>query len=250
MSTYCNTRSYPLRYTDYDFQDELKLSTLLALAQESAGSSADELGFGYEALKPRNYGFITVATHCEIKKRVGLGETLTVETWPLPPRHVIFERDYRVKNRMGETVAVLASRWCLVDLNSFTMLLPATLGSVHENCPYRAEKTVEVPVWRIPAVGDEGREVYRMKVWNSQCDHYFHANNTRYIDFFLDCFSMEELRPVEAFRIAYHKQVKEGSELALFRRDEGEESYLEARSGEEVVAQCMIRFGRRDGGGQ
>lgn len=242
MSGYCHRRTYQLRYSDFDFKDELKLSSLLALIQESACASADEIGFGYEALKPLNFGFITVHTYCEIFGCVQLGDGLTVETWPLPPRHIIFERDYRVKNGRGETVANLASRWCLVDLKNFTLLLPDALGDVHAHCPYNPEKSVAVPSWKIQRLGTDKREVSRMKVGSSRLDHYFHANNTYYADFFLDCFSVEELRPMKAFQIAYIKQAKEGAELIFYRKDEGNVSVCEAYQEEELIAQFRVEF--------
>ena len=243
MSVYCHRRTYPLRYTDFDFKDELKLSSLLALVQEAACSSADELDFGYDALKPKNFGFITVNTYCELLRPVRLGESLTVETWPLPPRHVIFERDYRVKSG-EEVVANLASRWCLVDLTNFSVLSPEALQKAHENCPYNPEKTVEVPNWKIPKFREGEREVLRLTVGNSRCDHYLHANNTYYADFFLDCFTSEELsRPLKSFQIAYVKQAKEGSELIFYRKDGENESFCEAHCGGELIAQFRIGFG-------
>ena len=242
MSNYCNTKNYVLRYLDFDFKDELTPSALLALTQESACMSADELGFGYDDLRPKNYGFLIVNTYCEFSRPVRLGENVTVETWPLPPRHVICERDYRVKVGQ-EQVAALASRWCLVDLNSFALITPDKLGEAHERCPYRAEKTVEVPSWKIPRIAN-GREVYRMRVHFSHCDHYMHANNTRYADFFMDCFSMDELkaRPVKSFQIAYAKQAKEGKELILYREDFEGYSICEAVSEGELLTQFRITF--------
>ncbi len=243
MSDYCHRRSYPLRYTEFDFKDELKLSGLLGIVQEAACTSADELGFGYDALKPRGLGFIIVFTYGEIRRPVKLGDSLTVETWPLPPRHVIFERHYRVLNGAGELAAALASRWCLVDLNTFALLPPDALGQTHFSCPYRAEKTVEVPGWKIPKLGEDKRECYRMQVRNSDCDHYLHANNTRYADFFLDCFPMDGLKSVKSFSIAYGKQAKEGSELVFYRRDEGDTSVCEAHCGGELFSQFRVTFG-------
>lgn len=240
---YCHVRSYQLRYTELDFKDELKLSALLGLIQEAACTSADELGFGYDALKPHNFGFITVSTYCELLKPIRLGDAVTVETWPLPPRHVFFERDYRVKNGNGEVVANAASRWCLVDLSNFSLLTPDALGQTHKNCPYNPEKAVE-SAGKLPRLGEEAREVYRLTVGNSRYDHYLHANNTFYADFFCDCFTMEELkRPVRAFQISYVKQAKEGEELAFYRKDCGNESFCEARCGGEVVTSFRIRFG-------
>lgn len=239
---YCNRKTYELRYSDFDYKDELTLTALLALVQESACLSADELGFGYDDLKPLNYGFLVVNTYCELRRPVRLGEKITVETWPLPPRHVIFERDYRVLAD-GEEVAALASRWCLVDMESFTLLLPEKLGETNAKCPYRNEKTVEVRDWKIPKL-TEGREVYRMRVNVSHCDHYFHANNTRYLDFFTDCFSMDELsqKHIKSFRIAYEKQAKEGRELSLVRQDFEGYTVCEARADGEVLTRFRVDF--------
>lgn len=227
--SYSNVKTYMLKYSDFDFKDELKLSALLELAQESAGGSADELGFGYGALKPLGYGFIVVSTHCKFLRPIRLGDVLTVETWPLPPRHVIFERDYRVTDGEGEAVALLASRWCLVDLKSFSLLTPDRLGETHTKCPYRDEKALEVPLWKIPRIRN-GRLVRSMSVGNSNCDHYLHANNAKYADFFLDCFTMEELNELQitCFHISYSKQAKEGETLSFYREDTQDGTTLEA----------------------
>lgn len=226
-----------------DFKDEIKPSALLALCQEAAGASGDELGFGYDDLKPKGYAFLIVASACELFRPIGHENALTVETWPLPPRHVIFERDYRIKNERGELLAALASRWCLVDLERFGLHSAEALGVVHENCPYNPEKALEVN-WKIPKLAQK-TEAYRMTIGGSQCDHYRHANNTRYADFFLDCFSMDELAPpVRSFQISYAKQAKEGDELALYRHDEENFSVLEAHANGELLTQFKIQFAK------
>lgn len=244
--SYCHKKTYPLKWTDLDFKDEPKLSCLLSFAQEAAGSSADEIGFGYHDLLPKGLGFLVVATHCELFRAAKHGETLTVETWPLPPRHVIFERHYRIKSG-EEIIAALASRWCLVDLKDFSLCTPDVLGEIHENCPYNPEKSLEIKNWKIPKLNGAGCEALKIKVGNSHCDHYLHVNNTRYLDFFLDCFTMEELsaRSVKSFRIAYNKQAKEGDTITVFRKDGGDgTSVLEAFSEGELITQCLFRFDR------
>lgn len=243
MSEYCHTTHYSLRYSDFDFKDELLPVSLLALVQESACRSADELGFGYHDLRPLHYGFLVVNTYCEFVRPIRLGDDIVVKTWPLPPRHVICERDYLVETAKGEKLAALASRWCLVDLESFSLLTPDKMEA-HARCPYRNEHTVAVPSWKIPRIA-EGREAYRMKVRTGHCDHYFHANNTRYADFFFDCFSSEELsaRPVRAFQIAYSKQAKEGKELIFVREDRGDVSLCEAYADGELLSQFCVFFG-------
>lgn len=55
---YKNIKTYDIRYTDVDFEDTIKLSSLLSVMEESACSSADELGFGYDKIMPVGIGFI------------------------------------------------------------------------------------------------------------------------------------------------------------------------------------------------
>ena len=242
MSEYCNTTSYYLPYSYFDFKDELKPSSLLDLAQEAATASADELGFGYADLKPEGYGFIIVNSYCEFRRPVMLGERITMQTWPLPPRRVFFERHYRAL--VGdEEVAAVASRWCLVDLQSFSLLLPEVMGEAHTRCPYRAEKVVQPPAWKIPHVKD-GKEIYRMRVGVSHCDHYLHANNAKYADFFFDCFTMDELRArkIKAFQITYGKQAKPGCELVLVREDTEDGAVCEVRCDGETLTQFRVWF--------
>ena len=246
MSAYCYRQRFPLRYTDFDFKDELSLSSLLAIIQESATGSADELGFGYEDLKPHNFGFLVVNTYGEIFRQPSFGETLTVETWPLPPRHVFFERDYRVLGGDGTPVAAAASRWCLVDLASFSLLTGDALGDADRNCPYNPEKSITVPNWKVPRM-EQPAEVYRMTARQSLCDHYLHVNNTRYADLFLDCLPMQALegRTLKTFHISYARQAKEGSELSLFAEDRGEKLLAEVRMGEETLTQAELTFAPR-----
>lgn len=242
MSVYQNTKRFQTRYTDYDFKDELKLSSVLSFLQDSAGASADELGFGDETLRELNCGFMVVNTDCRILRPVRHKEKqLEVDTWPLPPRHVIFERAYRM--RVGEeVVAVAMSRWCLVDLTQFTLLTGDKLGDAHTNCPYRAERTIENPLWKIPKITD-GKEAFRFTVGVSQCDRFHHVNNTRYADFFTDCFSMEEMsRSVSAFQISYSKQARVDAELCLVRRDEEDCTLCEARESGETLTQFRVCF--------
>ncbi len=246
MNGYCHKRSFDVRYSDVDFQDVLKPSSFLAFAQDAASTSADELGFGYGDLKPLGYGFLVVATCCEFLRPVRVGEKVEVGTWPLPPRHVIFERDYRLTDEKGEVCAAAASRWCLVDLKNMALLTPDKLNA-HASCPYNPEKALS-GTFKVEKPDGSEREVRRLQATPSLCDHFLHVNNARYLDLFLDCFSMEELsaRPLKGFRISYAKQIRAGSEIVLLRRDAGAESFVYAVSGGELCTLCALVFS--DGG--
>lgn len=228
-------------YSDCDHKDEVRPSALLNYAQEVAGQSADELGFGYKDTIGDRCGFFIATTCCEIFVPIRIGDLLTVSTWPLTPRHGIFERDYEV-TRGGEKVAALASRWCLVDLDTQKILPPERLKA-HASCPYRDDRVI-TPDWSLPKLRGEGKEVYSMATRVSHYDHFRHVNNAKYADFFMDCFTEEELeKRVKSFRISYVKQVKAGEELTFYRKDSEEGTALEACVNGEATTRFYVAFG-------
>ena len=207
---YRHVKKYDLRYTDVDAYDNLKLSSLLSFLEESACLSADELGFGYDNVAPKNIGFIVANYYVKLFKMLKLGKELTVHTWPLRPKHLIFLRDYELYCG-EEKVGVATARWGMVDTNTFSLLPSSVFFKESDFENYNIERSIEFNGWKIPQITD-GEKVYSKKVTYSDYDHYFHVNNTKYADFLMDVFNVEELegKEVESFQITFVKQCKEG----------------------------------------
>ena len=186
---YCHSKQYEIRYTDVDFSDNLKLSSLLSLMEESACLSAEELGFGYSVLQPKKIGFVIVNWYIDLFRPIKLGDVLTIDTWPIKPKKLIVLRDFELC--IGdEKVGVATSRWCLVDLNKFSML-PSS-AAFTSDLQYNDFRAVEVANFKIPEIAV--KEISYSKVVSySDYDHYYHVNNTKDADFLLDAFSVEEL---------------------------------------------------------
>jgi len=242
---YVHTREFFAKYSDVDFKDEVKPSALLTYLQEVSCTSADELGFGYEVIKPKNLGFVTCNTYVKILKPIGI-EKFSVSTWPTPPRHVIFERQYTAENSKGEAAAVALSRWCLVDMSSFAML-PCSRLEGQDFSTYNTDKVCIVSSWKVPPFDKSSAEKkFSVNIANSEYDHYMHVNNTRYADYMFNCFSTAELksREVDSFQINYLKQAHEGDVLSYYLAKEGEESYsvYGLNEGDELVTSGRIVF--------
>ena len=120
--------------------------------QESACLSADELGFGYKNLQPKNIGFILSNWYVELYRPVAYNESLTVHTWPVRPKHLIVMRDFELF--VGdEKVGVGTSRWCLVDLATFS-LLPSSSVFADVDIRYNEFRSTDFNSWKIPRVED------------------------------------------------------------------------------------------------
>lgn len=239
---YRHIKKYEIRYTDVDFKDRLKLSALLSLMEESACLSAQELGFGYDVLKPKNYGFILVNWYIELYKTISFGDEFTIVSWPIKPNRLAVFRDFEFY--IGDTkVGVATSRWCLVDLNNFSMLPSNAVFS--SEMTFNDFRSVEFNSWKIPEIA-EGENTYSKVVSYSDYDHYNHVNNTKYGDILLDAFSVDELNSLElrTIQIKYVKQCKYGEKLDILRQLVEDNTWLiEGRVNGELRIQMKVKFG-------
>lgn len=237
---YRHKKLYEIRYTDADAFDNLKLSSLLSFLEESACLSADELGFGYSDITPKNIGFIIVNWYIELSRPVKLSEKLEVHTWPLAPKHIVFNRDFELFVK-GEKVGVATARWCMIDTQTFAMLPINAFFKDGDFDDYNTERSVVVKGWKIPSIGG-GEVKYSKPVTFSDYDHYFHVNNTKYADFMSDVFSVEELNGkfMQKIQISYNKQCKLGERIDFYRSDSADGVTVEGRVGEELRVQMKV----------
>lgn len=235
-------KDFEICFTDVDIYDNLKLSALLGFLEEVSCISGDELGFGYNDLKPENIGFIISNWYIELNRAIKLGEVVTVHTWPLKPKHLIFLRDFEIYCG-DEKVGVATSRWCMVNLTTFSLLPVSAHFADGYFDNYNTQRSVSFTNWKIPAVED-GECKYRKVASYSDCDHYNHVNNTKYADFLLDVFSVKELEKkfINTVQITYVKQCKEGDEIRLVRKRDGDCYAVDGTVDGELRVQMRIKF--------
>lgn len=237
---YCHIKDYEIRYTDTDFNDSLKLSSLLSLMEESACLSADELGFGYSDLQPKRLGFILVNWYVELSSPIKLGDIVSIHTWPIRPKRMIVFRDFElfVGNKK---VGVATSRWCVVDLNNFSMVPSEVAFPV--KIEYNENRSVDNADFKVSGVADSNI-VYSKTVSYSDYDHYNHANNTKYGDYVMDVFSPDELRNknLACVKLTYVKQTKYGETLDFFREKTDQGYLVEGRVNGEVHVRALLTF--------
>ncbi len=245
MELYQHEKIFNVKYCEVDFKDELKPSVTLSYLEEVACSSADELGFGYDYVKPRGLAFMVTNVCCEFMRPVRLGENVTVRTWPTPPSYVVFGREYEIYAENGELLTRASSRWCAVDLKSGKLVQSKAFDN-QDYSTYNANRALEVSRWKIPVFAmEEGELRFSITIANSEYDHNMHVNNTRYADYCFNVFTVAELaqRGVKRFAISYVKQCREGDVLRFFRRSVDGIWYVQGYNGEnELVVQAEIAF--------
>ena len=86
------SQTFTLTDMDVDCFGRMKLSTVLTCAQEVAGKHSALLGADYDRLMEKQL-FWAVSRHkVQINRLPLLGETITVQTWPMPTTRVAYPR--------------------------------------------------------------------------------------------------------------------------------------------------------------
>lgn len=239
---YRHIKKYEIKFTDCDPFDNLKPSSLLSFMEESACLSADELGFGYGAVAPKNLGFIIVNSYIELSRPVKLGEILEVHTWPIHPKNIIFFRDFEFYLN-GEKVGVAITRWCMIETSTFKMMPVSAFFAEADFNDYNSVRCADFNSWKIPPLND-GEISYSKMVSYSDYDHYFHVNNTKYADFMTDVFSVEEMKNkfIKKLQITYVKQCKIGEFIELYKKFDGNIYLIEGRVNGEVRVQFKVEI--------
>ena len=90
LKTY--TQDFRIASYQTDVSARMKPSAVLELMQEMAGAHAEKLNVGRSRLLPMNLAWVLTRVEVRMDRYPLSGETITVETFPMPNRRVFFPR--------------------------------------------------------------------------------------------------------------------------------------------------------------
>ena len=201
-------------------------STLLYLAQEAAGGHCTQLQLDWDTLAGKGLFWALIRCTVQVTSLPTVGQTVTVETWPMPTTRTAFPRSTVCRDEKGNELFRVIALWVLMDIHTRAMVLPGKSGILLEGTAFGTE--LANPTSLLPVTGD--RSVYR-QVGYTELDRNGHMNNTRYMNWVDDLLpaAFHREHPVRQFSICYMSEVREGEELLLdWRLSDGPELLVDA----------------------
>lgn len=195
-----------------DSSRRLKCSTLLYFVQEAAGGHCQALQLSWEDLAKRNLFWAVTRNRTQITRLPKSGETITVETWPMPTTRVAYPRSVIAYDEQGRELFRSISLWVLMDTNSRAMVLPGKSG-VDVQGLIRGDE-LKAPGSLIPK--PLARECKR-HVYYSNLDRNGHMNNTFYMDWVTDLLdsSFHHSHEPREFTLCYLSEARENQEVSV-----------------------------------
>ena len=207
-----HSEKFTLTDMEVDRFGKLKLSALLYFAQEAAGKHCIALGADYETLAQKQLFWAVTRHRVQITRLPLRGETITVETWPMPTTRVAYPRSMVAYDAEGNELFRSISLWVLMNSQSRAMVLPGKSGVDVEGTLLGSE--LAVPHSLVPAAAE--RKVPRTVTY-SCLDRNGHMNNTKYLDWVDDLLTSDfhSAHTPKEFVVCYLNEALEGQQINL-----------------------------------
>lgn len=206
------TKQFRVQASETDAFRRLKPSHILAYLQEAAGDHSALLGTGREELALRNLFWAVLRHRVQITRLPLAGETVSVETWPMPTTRTAYPRSTVAYDARGQELFRSISLWVLMDREQRSMVLPGKSGVQVEGLLRGSE--LAVPGGLAPRIMQQ-QAVRTARFTDLDCNG--HMNNCRYLDWVADLLpgSFHKVHEVREFSVRYLSEIREGEKIAL-----------------------------------
>lgn len=210
-----------LRTCDCDMHGDWRPGAILEAMQETATAHCARLGLDRAATDALGVAWVLSRCRVALERVPRLGETISVETYPLAPRHLFYPRANVFRDASGREIGAAASLWVLLDVNARRITdSDAVKSRLPENAGRPAGPRMSAalrPLAAEPVRGD-------FMPPYSDFDINGHANNTRYLDWCCSALGFGTMAEAQLtdFEISYDSEVRPGAELHAELAREGD----------------------------
>jgi acyl-ACP thioesterase len=226
------SKKYHIIGRDVDYNKKLKLSALFSYLEDIAGLNAMDLGIDQDVIaKGANAAWIISRMRLQMDKYPSWKDDIIIETWPQLPQRFLFERDYIIKAADGEVLGRGASVWAIIDIDTRRPLPSDTIKVDYPEI--KTERAIDTKSARMVPFGDT-IEIAHRPVCYSDIDMNGHVNNSRYLDYIMDCYPVDLILqyPVKELQINYVNEALPGETVVFYRSDDPTDErniYVEGR---------------------
>ena len=202
-----------VKYSETDQNLAMKPYALLNFLQDIASQNAEDRGFGYSFIYPKNYAWFLLKYRMEFEDYPFDVQDLTLTTEPRGYNKLFAFRDFEL--RKGEKlIGRMASTWSLVDIESRSIV---PVGKVLEGCdgmPLYEKREDDLSYKKITPITNPTLEK-EFEVRYNDLDVNGHANNGNYIVWAFEplSFDFKNVHKIKTIDMVYKKEAKFGEKL-------------------------------------
>ena len=217
-------KTFDIRHYEFNAKHELTPWGLQNFFQEAACIDADKLGFGFEALTPKNIAWVVTKLQIQILRSLKWCNTIKIKTWVVGYTKITSRRDFIIYDKDGNEIVKGTSEWVIIDLASRRLIrIPQFILDGH---PSNAEPgAMEQNFVRVPSL--DGKEpVNTCKIYTrlEDIDINNHVNNQHFTSWALQATPKDILDNMQVadLLVYFKKEIPLGDTLTVncYKADE------------------------------
>ena len=203
-----------IKYSEIEQNLAMKPFALLNFLQDIASKNAEDLGFGYSYIHPRNYAWFLLKYRMEFNEYPSDVQELILKTEPRGYNKLFAYRDFELYNGDNKLLGRMHSAWSLVEIDSRS-IVPIS-QAIPEN-PYMIpfqKRDDDLSFKKISAIVNPIYEK-EFEVRYNDLDVNGHANNGNYVVWAFEPLSFEfkNSHTIKNIDMIYKKEAKYGEKL-------------------------------------
>lgn len=207
---------YKIKYQEVDGEKKLRLFNLENYLLEVAGTVADDLGFGIQALHPRGLTWILTRLSVEMYELPTHCQKVRFETWIESNAHMLSTRDFRIYKQGSEEEWILIGQcksvWAVLDLEK-REIVNCFDDPIFEGCV--DGEVIEMSRVRMTTIPEPTGSAPH-KIVYSDIDYNGHCNSCRYLQAMTDAFLPSYYGRKVRLDINYSKEAMLGETLQTY----------------------------------
>ncbi|NOU18943.1 MAG: hypothetical protein HOO91_15415 [Bacteroidales bacterium] len=199
---------------DIDFNSRLNVFSLFNYFQEIAWEHAAILQFGLEDLSKKNLFWVLSRVRVEIVRLPNWAEKITLITYPRGIYGLFALRDYEVYDSGGNCIISGSGGWLILDAKNRR---PIRLNDLDLDFFNNDRRALSVNASKVVDVKQNPLRVDNLVVRTSDIDLNNHVNNTRYIEWAYNMFSLDyhKVNLLKVVEVNFLAEGKENNNLSV-----------------------------------
>lgn len=216
--------------------------SLLAILQDIAEMHSSSIGYGVTDICETNLTWALLNWKAKILSRPKYGDIITVNTWARYSTKLYCYRDFEVLNSNGEVIAIITSKWVLIDINK------SKITKIEESFinKYQPEDKSVFNIVELDKLTEPQNYLNTIKynIRKSDIDINNHVNNLCYMDIALEAFPEDStiFNKYNEFEILYKQQIKLDDEITASYTFENNINYVVIKSNNGNKLHSIIKF--------
>ena len=226
---------YRVNWHETDVSNSASLVTISNFLQVSAFRHAQHLGFDYTRKDGFDKLWVLIRLLIKMDRYPSWNEEVEVKTWHRGAEGLVALRDFEILDASGNRLGAAASHWFLLDPQTRKPVIPEFADTA--NTSIHPVAVMEEQPGRIPIRTDLPL-LRTVSVTYTDLDMYRHANNSRYIDWILNCFpeTMHREYAITSFQIEFLSEARYEDEVRIFASLHPESSLVKGiRTGDDAT---------------